>query len=344
MRANCRHVERGFSLVELMVAMTVTLVVSGAVYGLVVAGNSAFRREPALADRQQNIRVALDIMGQDVFRAGYGLPAFAQAFTDGLDALGEMGSGGDKTDELEIFAAADCPYLKVCALNDSGTGASVKTFQPLTACYKFPTLVFLGGDQVHPDQDFKYGLYWAEQPGSGRTASCESGGGGDNGHITVPHGQAPLVDPPGGLRDWIPSWMMAGQAIRYRIHVDPADALRVPELQRSEYGGLDLPDSTSSWQTIARGIEDLQVEYENGADWQDMPGLTSCEPNCVTPGPAEYARLIRRVRVTLSARSTEGNLVGQTTSAVGNAVRGQLSTDIAPRAANTTLQLRAGEL
>jgi hypothetical protein len=135
--------------------------------------------------------------------------------------------------------------------------------------------------------------------------------------------------------------MMVGQVIRYRIQ---ADAGGIPELQRSEFGGRDLLDGTSSWQTIARGIEDLQVEYETGADWQDMPGVISCEPNCAAPTPAEYARLVRRVRVTLSARALEANLQGQRTSAVGNAVRGQLSTDVAPRAANTTLQMGAGEL
>jgi hypothetical protein len=334
MRSVSRPVEGGFSMVELMVAMTATLVVTGAVYGLVVAGNSAFRREPALADRQQNIRVALDAIGRDVFRAGYGLPDFAQAFTDGLDGLGAIGSGGAKTDELEIFAAADCPYLSVCEISTQGTGSSVKTFQPLSACYRFPTLVILGDDA-------RWGLYWAEKPGSGSTASCDSGGGGDNGHVTLPHGQAPLIDPPGGLGTWIPKWMMVGQAIRYRVQ---ADAGGVPELQRSEYGGQDLEDGTSSWQTIARGIEDLQVQYENAADWQDTPGVITCEPNCAAPGAAEYDRLVRRVRVTLSARALENNLTGQRTSAVGNAPRGQLSTDIAPRAATATLQVRAGEL
>ena len=334
MRSVSRPAERGFSMVELLVAMTATLVVTGAVYGLVAAGNSAFRREPALADRQQNIRVAMDIIGQDVFRAGYGLPSFAQAFTDALDGLGPLGSGGKNTDELEIFAAGDCPYLSVCEISTQGTGASVKTFQPLSACYRFPTLVILGDDS-------RWGLYWAEKPGSGTTASCDSGGGGNNGHVTLPHGQAPLVNPPGGLGTWVPQWMMVGQVIRYRVE---PDAEGIPQLQRSEYGGHDLPDGTSSWQTIARGIEDLQVQYEGAADWQDTPGLITCEPNCSAPGAAEFARLVRRVRVTVSARAIEGNLTGQTTSAVGNAVRGQLSTDIAPRAANIALQQHGGEL
>ena len=48
--------QAGFSLIELMVAMVVTLIVTGAIYGLLAGGQSAFRREPQLADRQQNTR------------------------------------------------------------------------------------------------------------------------------------------------------------------------------------------------------------------------------------------------------------------------------------------------
>ena len=72
---------RGFSLVELMVAMTVTLIVSGAIYGLLTSGSNAFRREPEIADRQQNIRAAMDLIARDVFSAGAALPTFAQVFT-----------------------------------------------------------------------------------------------------------------------------------------------------------------------------------------------------------------------------------------------------------------------
>ena len=73
--------ERGFSMVELMVAMTITLIVSGAIYGLLTSGSTAFRREPELADRQQNIRVAMDLISRDVYNAGASLPTFSQVFT-----------------------------------------------------------------------------------------------------------------------------------------------------------------------------------------------------------------------------------------------------------------------
>ena len=94
----------GFSLVELMVAMTVTLIVSGAIYGLLTSGSNAFRREPEVADRQQNIRLAMDLLTRDVFNAGTALPPFGQAFTildpagagtctSGLNGCGMAGGG-----------------------------------------------------------------------------------------------------------------------------------------------------------------------------------------------------------------------------------------------------------
>ena len=73
--------QKGFSMVELVVAMTVTLIVSSAIYGLLTAGGNAFRREPEVADRQQNIRAAMDFISRDTFTAGAALPPFSQVFT-----------------------------------------------------------------------------------------------------------------------------------------------------------------------------------------------------------------------------------------------------------------------
>jgi hypothetical protein len=137
--------------------------------------------------------------------------------------------------------------------------------------------------------------------------------------------------------------MVVGQIVRYRINMD-ADGI-TPNLERSDFGGNDYPDGTTSWQIIARGVEDLQVQYENGGGWQDTPGATTCGANCAAPTPADYDTIIRRVRVQLSARVTGGgNLTGQTTSAVGNAVRGQLETEVAPRQAAATLAMYAGQI
>jgi prepilin-type N-terminal cleavage/methylation domain-containing protein len=345
-KVGCKHSDArqsGFSMIELVIAMACTLIISAAIFELLSAGGSAFRREPAMADRQQSIRVAMDIIAQDIYRAGYGLPQFAQAFTDDLDGVGPMGPGGNDTDELEIFAAAECPALEVC----EASGVQLKTWASLTPCYQFPALVILGDSTC-------WGMRFAEKPGKGSSKSCGAGGGGGgapnyNGHVVFPPGQS-LMNPPGGFVGWTPEWMLVGEAIRYRINFD-ADG--IPNLERSTFGGQNLPGpggGTSSWQILAGGVEDLQVEYLNAGGWQDTPGDISCASATTACGETcqavatDYDTLIRRVRVRLSARALAANLQGQTTSAVGDAPRGQLVTEVAPRPAMATLGGVAGEI
>jgi len=70
-------------------------------------GQNAFRREPALVERQQNIRIGLDLITRDLQNAGAGITAFSQAFTTGLDnpssSLGSVPSelvSGERADFL----------------------------------------------------------------------------------------------------------------------------------------------------------------------------------------------------------------------------------------------------
>jgi prepilin-type N-terminal cleavage/methylation domain-containing protein len=325
--------QRGFSLVELVVAMTVTLIITGAVFQLVIAGKSAFRREPEMADRQQNIRVAMDIISQDVYKAGYGAPTFAQVFTDGLDGAGPAGSGGTDSDILEIFYASECGPTPVCNVPGNGS-VSMTLTNELSSCYQLPGLVMVADENT-------WAMRWAHNPGTSN--SCPGApGGAKNGRVNFPPGKAALINPPGGFNGWIPDYMLPGQAVRYRINMGTDG---VPNLERSAFGGQTDLSGNSTWEIIARGVEDLQVEYENADGWQDEPGTISCGSNCAAPTVDEYDTVIRRVRIRLSARVTGGgDLQGQTTSAVGSAVRGQLVSEVAPRPAANALGMFIGDL
>ena len=319
--------EKGFSLIELMVAMVVTLIISGAVFQLVTAGQSAFKKEPAAADRQQNIRMAVDILGQDLFQAGYGMPSFAQAFTNNLNAVGPMGSGGEKADELEIFRASECPPLTVCPLN-SDPSKSIVTMEKFSACYDMPAIVLMGNDS-------EWDLRWAKAPGKGETAkNCGDSGNDDNGrhgHAVFPPGQAPILNPTDSFTSWQnpPTYMMVGMAIRYRINID-ADG--VPNFERSTAGGQNDIDGNSTWQIIARGIEDLQVRYTAAN------GIVTDNAGVVDRTGLDYNTIIQSVTVTLSARSEVQNVTGVMRATVGpTALRGTLTSVGSPRAALNVL-------
>jgi type IV pilus assembly protein PilW len=61
----------GFSLVELLVAMTIGLVVLGGLYGVFTIQNRTFSKQELIVEMQQNARAAMDMMSREIRMAGY---------------------------------------------------------------------------------------------------------------------------------------------------------------------------------------------------------------------------------------------------------------------------------
>jgi type II secretory pathway pseudopilin PulG len=66
--------ERGFSIVELVVAVAIMLTVTVGVFDLLERARRQFDAEPAIADRQQRIRVAVDALFRDLTVASALMP------------------------------------------------------------------------------------------------------------------------------------------------------------------------------------------------------------------------------------------------------------------------------
>lgn len=371
--------QRGFSLIELMVAMTITLIISGAIYGLLSSGQSAFRREPALVDRQQNIRIAMDLIVRDIQNGGAGMTTFTQVFTDDNPpnsmndpgpALGSVPSEifpGQRADFIEILGNdGTCPTLSVC-----GTpGAALMTSEPLPACIfgnpPRPSLGFASGTAGPAESASNNpGLLWFNVPGPGGGGGCGAGAGFSGGVVNTASGLAPAFNPPGsacdpgGAATPKPNANNATnfcqsisrvQLVRYEIAPEtPGTAVNIitnpPALWRSDYGRRDIDTgatanagpyigANSPWQLVARGIDDMQIQYFRGGAWSNTGGQVV---------NANFNTIVQQVRVTLSARAlaiagpTAGgaSLGGETIYAPGGTAgrRGQLTTTVSPRAA-----------
>lgn len=70
---------RGFTLVEILIAMAVMVTFGGALMSLIVAGQSMARVQPEAADVQQRARVVLQTLGAELALAGAGLDRGSQA-------------------------------------------------------------------------------------------------------------------------------------------------------------------------------------------------------------------------------------------------------------------------
>jgi prepilin-type N-terminal cleavage/methylation domain-containing protein len=66
---------RGFSLLELLIAMAITTTTAGALLSLVIAGQSIARLQPEAADLQQRARIATHVLATELARAGAGIDA-----------------------------------------------------------------------------------------------------------------------------------------------------------------------------------------------------------------------------------------------------------------------------
>jgi prepilin-type N-terminal cleavage/methylation domain-containing protein len=354
--------ERGFSLVELIVAMTVTLIVSSAIYGLLTSGGNAFRREPELADRQQNIRAAMDLIARDVFGAGAAMPTFAQVFTRNdptgtcnasLNSCGQPGTMGpvaaaargddEDTDVLEILSTDEqCSNLSVCSdPSPAGTAATFAIREAVPQCLGVPGLVMLVNSPA-PPTNASFAIQAVTATGS--AVACPAGAAPPNGNLTL----TALLAPPFAVGPFAASdtvFLYRARLVRYRIAPNPDPLDQTPSLWRTESGlfqpngaaapepgGAGFNPAGSPWQLVARGIEDMQLEYRGNGAWLNQPPVSL---------PNDWTTLVRQVRITLSARANAANLGGESTAGGGapNAVRGQLSTVVMPRAAFGELQM-----
>lgn len=66
----CQH-QQGLTLIELMIALTLGLIIIGALLAVFLANNQSANQTEATAQLQDNGRSALDILGRDISMAGY---------------------------------------------------------------------------------------------------------------------------------------------------------------------------------------------------------------------------------------------------------------------------------
>ena len=367
--------EAGFSLVELLVAMAMTLIVSGAIFGLLTGGQNAFRREPEMTDRQQNIRIAMDLIKRDVAGAGAGMVPYVQAFTNGLNAQGgnpTNAAGGQTlgvidsptataTDILEILTApGDCAQT-VVAPGTAAAPTALVSLERLPGCYPDSAATanrfFYVGSTSLAERD-AYGVVLGR-------ANVVSGTNGFAINLTATgtanRNPSFASNPSAGFCNEMGSsnltptcvTLMPIDVVRYQVAPDPDDA-SLPALWRSRTGPFTAAGGaaatpgvgTGTWEVVARGIEDLQVKYFRGGAWVDTPGDIYCDAPCNTgtsPAVADFNRIVRQVRVTLSARATgktriQGGTTAIAASGAKAAIRGRLSVEITPRAALSALQ------
>jgi prepilin-type N-terminal cleavage/methylation domain-containing protein len=140
---------RGFSLVELLIAMAIMTTTAGVLLSLVVAGQSIARLQPEAADLQQRARIATQVLAAELARAGAGIdagpwagplagrvPVVSPSFDGGMTIWYVSGPGAQGTLAAPLEADATAAAVSL----DPGCAASGCGFADDTTAVLFDDL------------------------------------------------------------------------------------------------------------------------------------------------------------------------------------------------------------
>jgi prepilin-type N-terminal cleavage/methylation domain-containing protein len=124
--------QRGFTLVELLIAMALASVVGMAGVSLFSTSNWAYKVNEDVAEAQQNVRVSMERIAKDIRVAGFGLPdppftisIGGQNWTSPITVTTSGGSGG--SDSITILGIGyEAGTLTQGAATDCNVGATSK--------------------------------------------------------------------------------------------------------------------------------------------------------------------------------------------------------------------------
>ena len=273
-----RHTDQGFTLVELMIAMAISLVVMGAIFLTFKSQQDSYIIQAQITATQQNLRSAMYILTRDIQMAGYYTNFDAAQYTmdwDTLDGDTELirplifgqnnvpGGSGVKngTDEIVIVKASDVRHT--LAMGEGATAGIITL-----ANRKFDA----DADDDLNNTTRKYGLLVKEDLSTAEFFEVDTASG--------------IITPPGGLTENYTAGDLICRAdiIIYRIDEDATN----PSLRKRNLG------SDSGYRVVAENIDNLQFRYLLGdGTW--------------THTPAGQVPHVRAVEISLLARTAKTN-------------------------------------
>lgn len=300
--------QRGLSLVELMIALALSMIIVLAVGEVYVGSRQTYRTQDALSRLQENARYAVETMGYDLRMAGQvgcsfdttkvanvlNTPAYGDLFGDSMKGYEKGGSAAapftaslSMGDAVQLFRASESPYL----VQSHDAGASTFNFASTTDIVKDDILVVTDCDTA--------AVFQASGPATAGTTAVHATGGTSPGNCSANLGPKPLItDPctsvtaktfPKGTR------ILRVMSKLYYIASNPAGE---PALYRQT-----VSKGLINTEELVEGVEDMQIQY--GVDTT----ADKSADNYVDAGAvADWSQVVS-MRVSLLMRTAEDNVV-----------------------------------
>jgi prepilin-type N-terminal cleavage/methylation domain-containing protein len=275
--------DQGFTLVELLVAMLITLVIMGAIFLTFKSQQDSFVIQDQMTATQQNLRAAMYMLTRDIQMAGYYTNFDTDTYTrdwDDLDGNNEIirplifarnnvadGGGDNIKDNTDV----------IVIVKAGSEGRQLGAGEDATAGVITLTSRDLGGTSADDDLNnttMKYGILAKDDLSAAEFFEVDSPAGN--------------ITPPGGLTQNydVGDWIFRADVIIYRIDEDATN----PSLRMRNFG------QDNGYQVVAENIDNLQFRYLlSDGTWTNDPSATGQEPN------------VRAVEISLLARTANTN-------------------------------------
>ena len=254
-----KKAEEGMSLIEVMVAMVIGVAVVATAGTVLTGSGKASHTNNQVAQTQQNARIAMDLLAEDLKIAGFGMTGTVggctraimsrdNVNTGALNAIND--SGPDRVSMVLPFTSSVAPLWTLAVQPQPN---------PLLPGYTGAVITLNAGAVAAMPANFK------------AAGAIFSLGGSYSGTVTSVAGDTITFNDPLGATTVFPSGItptrvFALQCITYQV-IPPPDAVNnvcggtAPCLVRGAVAGLDCNILNSPCVPVADGIEDLQIAY-----------------------------------------------------------------------------------
>jgi type II secretory pathway pseudopilin PulG len=290
---------QGFSILEMLLAMSITLGITGTLFYFFRQSQESFVVESARIDMNQNFRAALDLMSRDIQAAGAGIPMF----------LGPIaGKDGGGTDPNPALNAPDALLLLYGNANVSPVVVKAESSYPApststsTIYTEIPTTAFAAGNYIlysvaQARMEAENIADYAEfslfsLPSTSAVADLSIGGIVIGRQLTpTPFSLAPSGDP----TYWDHTLSFPSSSSLRVVPLDEVIEYMVDttamELRRNR--------NRAGWVSVARGVSNLQIRYQIETYDAGTETFTSSWVTQVNQSATNNRALIRNVEVTL---------------------------------------------
>ena len=309
--------ESGYSLLELMVAATLTVGLIGAVFALANRNQQVFVTESGVVDMNQNARTCIDLLTRDIQSAGVGLPVTAGNF-----AAVFYTNGANSAPDSIMMINGD-PFAPVADVTERAAGSAEFFLMPppdvavtgsgSNAQFAYTYTDFKGNSiqkPIYKDYATEPRRYLVYDENNAMmftlTKNGQLTGNGSTERLKLQHNPTGFLNPPSvfgtviGTEEPIyanSQVALLGSIVAYRLDTNTRELMRTDDLQ--------------NWYSVARGIIDFQIQYRvmqrNAANAIEEK-VTSTPGDGVdrmASGALSVRRNIRSVVITIEAETAD---------------------------------------